>query len=78
MRWGPGSSKSFEQLSPEDIVKGLKAKGPLDLYKKPAKEKHPPPSCFKDPRGIHWFLHAKRVLLLSLVISYFNNLTGRK
>lgn len=78
MRWGPGSSISFGQLSPEDVDKGLKAKGLLDLYKKHAKEKHPPPFCSKDPRCIHGFLHAKRVLLLNLVMSCFNNLTGRK
>lgn len=85
VRWGKEKGavtlaglKKFEQVNFTDITGVLEEKGFMEIYKRNTGENSLPPSYFKDPWGVHGVRHARRVLLLNLVLSYFNNLAERE
>lgn len=62
------------QASFEKLMAGLEAKGLMQIYRVRSGELQPP--YFKDPFGIHGIAHARRVLILSLILACLNNLNG--
>lgn len=57
----------------QDLLDALRSKGYMqDYYNRACDDKFP--SYFKRPSSIHGILHAKRVLLLNLALSYMNDL----
>lgn len=72
MRRGVLRLEAKEKILFADIVDGLERRGLMDIYR--IQSDHLSPAYFLEPFGIHGVLHAKRVLLLSLILSHLNNL----
>jgi hypothetical protein len=62
------------QIVFDDIVDSLEDRGLMDIYRTNAGGLAP--SFFFEPLGIHGIVHAKRVLLLNLILVNYYNLTG--
>ena len=64
-----------KQLDLKDAAALLESAGLMDVYKKNIEMKDFP-LCFERPDSIHGVLHAGRVLMLSLILSYYNSLSS--
>lgn len=62
-----------EQIIFADIADKLEELSYMEIYR--TKSREISPSYFIDPWDIHGVLHAKRVLMLSLILSYLNKLS---
>jgi hypothetical protein len=61
-----------KQIVFADIADKLEELGYMNIYR--TKSREIAPSYFIEPWGIHGVRHAKRVLMLSLILSYLNKL----
>jgi hypothetical protein len=74
----PGSIEEIEEmklLSFTQIKPDLEASGLINLYHQYGK--HLNPDYFHKPGGIHGLSHTRRVLLLSLILSWMENLSAK-
>lgn len=69
----PDGYQETGQAGFDDLMARLEEKGLMEIYRVRSGEILPP--YFSDPYGIHGIAHARRVLMLSLILASLNNLS---